>query len=122
MPSSIMHGRKCGPEFQGIDNPWFKNVLKSAVPDHIEFSARNLFSKFEYARFNLSIFEKISDFSNFTRVGNFGNNFVIKVFDQSLTLFSVVLGRKSKKNRRTVVRVLEIIEPTLESISVSLEK
>ena len=46
MPSSmpIMHGRKCGPEFQRITNPWFKawfkNVLKSAVPNHIEFSDR----------------------------------------------------------------------------------
>ena len=39
-----------------------------------------------------------------------------------LTLFSAVHGFSSKKNKRTVVRVLETIEPILESIMVSLEK
>ena len=69
---------------------------------------------------NLEI-RKFEFLSNLTRV-NYGNNFVIKVFDLYSALFTGSALKRIMRVRRTVVRVLETIEPILESIIVSLEK
>ena len=63
-------------------------------------------------------FQKFGNSKFFCRISQGSITETILSF-RYLTLFSVVHGLSSKKNRRTV---LETIEPILESIIVSLEK